>query len=286
MQFSLAVSICISVVTVLLSQLTVTHDILLKDGRKIQVEDYWEEDGQICFEKHDTIVRLNKNRVKKIIFIDSEEMARRKKMTEEKKADMKKKYTSDGAIVLLNDGSSFEAKATWVKDGLIACKTDTTIHYFEENEVREIVKAKMPDTPNLSNKIKSNKRDNDPPASNFFRNKILYIFIGYSTYRRYPSKACYTQWYKTEIDKLYYWDPYYKKFYFYEYRKPKDLSLAKPAEFEEPPEYNHVGYLGPLEYLGKIKLSDGTLAKRYKSENWNEYYWDSNCHRMRIYRRK
>jgi hypothetical protein len=282
MQVSLAVSICISVVTILLSQLTVTHDILLKDGRKIQVEDYWEEEGYICFEKYDTIVKLNKNKIKEIIFIDNEEMARRKKVAAQKKADMKKKYTTDGGVVLLNDGSTYEAKATWVEEGMIACKTKTTILYFKENEIREIVKAKIPDTPNLSKPKIRGKRYEDAPAADFMHKGRLYIFMGYTDYCAWTSdnKYRYTQWYKTENGKVYYWNPMYKKMQT-GYVKKEKLTLTKPVEIEEPPERDFIRNGAKYRYLGKKKLySKSSPYKVYKSENGQLWYW--NNHRDKL----
>jgi hypothetical protein len=277
MQVQLAISICFGVVAALLSQITVTHDILLKDGRKIQVEDYWEEEGHICFEKHDTIVRLNKNRVKKIIFIDNEEIARREKLAKEKKANLEKKYTSDGAVVYLNDGRSVVAKATWVENDLIACKTDTTTHYFKESEITQIVKAEMPDTPKISIKIKSNKRYEDAPAKDFIYNGLLHIFIGFTDYCAWTSDTdcgC-TQWYKTENGKTYYWNPEYRKMQT-GYVKKEKLTPTKPVEMKEPPEEDFIRNGALYSYKGKKKLFiKYGRYKVYKSENGQFWYWNN-----------
>jgi len=282
MKVQLAISICIGVVAALLPQMIFGYDILLRDGRKIEVEYYWEEDGQICYEKYNTIVKLNKNHVK-VIEIDEKEVARRKKLKNERKVNMEKKYTSSGAVVFLNDGSTIDAIATWVENDLIACKTKKTMIYLKENQIQQLVKAKIPYTPKSSSKKTEDRIYKDAPAEDFMEDGTLYKFSGYTDSCPWTSssKCRYTQWYKTENGKSYYWNPMYQKMQRGGVGN-RNLTLTKPVEMEEPPENDFIENNAKYFYLGKKKLfSNNPQVKTYKSENGQLWYWNKHFRKLK-----
>ena len=110
------------------------HEIHMKDGRIFKTETFWENDDEILFDKYDTTIYLDKNKVEKIVKkIDDTS-------SNEIKEKLKKKFNTNGAIIFLKDGRTIIAKKTSIEGDLVSCTTDDATIFFEENEINQIAK--------------------------------------------------------------------------------------------------------------------------------------------------
>jgi len=113
-------------------------EIHLKNGRIIKLDSYWEDNGDIVYEKFGATMYIDQNKIKKIIKEDENEIAQRKSIEDEELESQIQKYNTNGGGVFLKNGKVVVATKTWYQDGLVYCDTKKKRLYFKPEEIKQI----------------------------------------------------------------------------------------------------------------------------------------------------
>lgn len=125
-------------------------EIHLKNGRIIKLDSYWEENGNIVYEKFGATLYIDQNKIKKIIKESEEEISQRNSIEDEKLKSRIKKFNTNGGGVFLKNGKFFVATKTWYQDGLVYCETAKERLYFEPEKISQIAPISSKKSPPIT----------------------------------------------------------------------------------------------------------------------------------------
>lgn len=120
---------------------SIAHEIHLKNGRVIEVDSYWDRDGEIIYEQYGTTIYLDKKKIKEIKTEDENQFAQKQATKNKKIKELEKKYNTIGAVIFLKSGKTIIAKKTWFEDGLIYCKTDKQVLHLTIDQISQFGRA-------------------------------------------------------------------------------------------------------------------------------------------------
>jgi hypothetical protein len=125
-------------------------EVILKNGKVIEAESCWEENGRVNWAKHGATMSLEKGKVQEII---------------DKKYVKTEKKSYGEAVVVLKNGKMIHARNTWVEGDTVYCQTDKATYNYDKEEVASIGKASaiVPSKDEIISP-KQNNSSSQPPA--------------------------------------------------------------------------------------------------------------------------
>jgi hypothetical protein len=125
-------------------------EVILKNGKVIEAESCWEENGRVNWAKHGATMSLEKGKVQEII---------------DKKYVKTEKKSYGEAVVVLKNGKMIHARNTWVEGDTVYCQTDKATYNYDKEEVASIGKASaiVPSKDEIISPKKNNS-SSQPPA--------------------------------------------------------------------------------------------------------------------------
>ena len=109
--------------------------IVFKSGKKLLVDDHWEEEGKIFFEVDDLTKSINKSKIKTII--DTESYNYEKNRIKKLQKNDLSNFESDGGILYLKDNMKYIVRKSWVEGSNIAFLINNKIIYLSQNKIRK-----------------------------------------------------------------------------------------------------------------------------------------------------
>lgn len=110
--------------------------IVFKSGKKLLVDDHWEEEGKIFFEVDDLTKSINKSEIKTIIDTESYNYEKNKINIKKLQKNDLSNFDSDGGILYLKDNMKYIVRKSWVEGSNIAFLINNKIIYLSQNKIR------------------------------------------------------------------------------------------------------------------------------------------------------
>jgi hypothetical protein len=101
-------------------------EVIFKNGKVIEAEFCWEENGRINWAKHGATMSTEKGKVQEIV---------------DKKYVITEKKAYGEAVVVLKNGKVIPTRNTWVEGDTVYCQTDKATYNYGKEEVASIGKA-------------------------------------------------------------------------------------------------------------------------------------------------
>lgn len=118
-------------------------ELKLKDGRIIEAEFCWEENGRVKWNKYGATMSIEKEKVEEII--NSEYVKPEKK-------------SYGAAIVVLNNGKIILTEKTWEEGNKVYCQIGKTEYAYDKKEVASISKASFTTSSDMKKSVEKKKK--------------------------------------------------------------------------------------------------------------------------------
>jgi hypothetical protein len=116
--------------------------IVLISGKKIIADDHWIEGDKLYYQVNDNEYSINRNRISNIIDTENHDFSQNTSNANPKNTYKLSTYESDGGILFLNNGKSFEFDKSWIDNNQIAVLYDHNIVLINPDNIKVIQKRK------------------------------------------------------------------------------------------------------------------------------------------------